>query len=721
LSCAVCLALAGAALAAYGPATANDFVNYDDEIYVTQNPNVEQGPSPVGAVWAFTTTRASNWHPLTWLSLQLDASLFRLCPFGFHLTNVLLHTANTILLYGLLLAMTGRQGPSLLVAALFGLHPLHVESVAWVAERKDVLSTLFWLLTMWAYWHYVQRPGLARYLGVALCLGLGLLAKPMLVTLPVILFLLDFWPLRREQSPAKQFFEKLPLLVLALAAGLMTIWAQHVGSAVGSLEDFPLVARLKNAAFAYLAYLGTTLWPLNLVPFYPHLGANIALWQWAPAVVCFGVATAMAWLFRARFPYLLVGWFWYVITLLPVIGILQVGLQAMADRYTYIPLIGIFILVVWAGAELAQRWHIPHVVIVPTVTVAVAACAVATWTQNGYWQDSLTLWNHALEIGTNNVTVQVNLGHVCDDRRQAEEALGHMKEASQLAKLAMDHYLEGTRLGPNNPEAHYNLGLSYAKLGQYGKAIAEFATAVRLRPNFVFAQHNLGLALCEKGAWEQGVQHFQLALQLQPNYALAHNSLGRAYLQRGDYELAADHFRQTIEIMPDFAMAHDNLGIVCCLVGKYDEAASFFMRAIKLDAKEGQYYYDLGHALSELGQHATAMGAYQRALELNSRLPGHYNRVAFKLAASADARQRNGPMALRLAKQCCEATRFQVPAYLETLAIAHAALGQFSDAVRWMQQALEHTPSNDLAAITVRTELLKRFERHQPYRQLPIV
>jgi tetratricopeptide (TPR) repeat protein len=512
-------ALVVATLLVYCPCFDHPFVNFDDVGYVAENWHVRDGLSAGGVDWAFTTFDKANWHPLTWLSLQLDSTLYGGPKAGgFHLTNVLLHAANVLLLFLVLGRMTGAVGRSAVVAGLFALHPLHVESVAWVAERKDVLSTLFWILTLAAYLHYVRRPGVLRYLLVVLAFALGLLAKPMLVTLPCVLLLLDWWPLGRLTGPVpaaqtagaspaarpttvrRLLLEKLPLFALALASCAVTLLAQSRGEAVKSFEAFPPGARAANALLAYVGYLGKTFWPARLAVFYPHPGASVSVAAALGAGVLLVIITALVLGPGRRRPYLAVGWLWYVGTLVPVIGLVQVGIQGMADRYTYVPLIGVFLMLTWGAADLAAACRLPRLALAGAAAVALSACAVLSWVQVGYWSSPQSLWEHALEVTEPNVVALSNLAECYRDQGRFEAA----RRAYERA-VAVD---------PGQPHPHRYLGDALAKLGRWEEAADEYRTAVRLDPDLFVAHYNLGMVLAGLGQWEEAVREYREALRL---------------------------------------------------------------------------------------------------------------------------------------------------------------------------------------------------------------
>jgi len=530
----ICLFLALATIAVYWQVAGFDFTNFDDNVYVTENPSLQAGLTPSSIPWAFTATYRSTWQPLVWLSYMVDYELAGLQPWLYHLTNLLLHTANVLLLFLVLSRMTGLPWRSAFVAALFGLHPLHVESVAWVAGRKDVLSTLFWMLTMWAYVRYAESPHLKKYFLVLLAFALGLMAKPMLVTLPLVLLLLDWWPLGRfaqakRENPSgaaaawQMVREKLPLFALAAGSGVITFFVQRKGGAVGSLELYPIGVRAANALVAYASYIAKTLWPQGLAAFYPHPGSTLPAWQVALSAFLLLSASVLALRVGRRRPYVLVGWLWYLITLVPVIGLVQIGGHAMADRFTYVPLIGLFIIAAWgipdllawrgdrtAGAEDARRTSVLAALGI-IATLALAACAHV---QVGYWRDSVTLFDHAVKVTRRNAVAHNNLGVA-------------LVERGELGK-AVAHYREALRIKPRYVEAHCNLAIAAIKQGRLDEAIAHCWEALRIRPGDADAHNDLGVALAKQGKLHEALAHFSEALRLDPDKKSARANLARA-------------------------------------------------------------------------------------------------------------------------------------------------------------------------------------------------
>jgi len=514
--------LAAVTLAVFWQVTQCDFVDFDDPRYVTENTQVQKGITLEGVRWAFTTFHFANWHPLTWISHLSDVQLFGLRPGWHHLTNLLLHVANTVLLFVVLFRMTKARWESVVVAALFALHPLHVESVAWVSERKDVLSTFFWLLTMGAYCRYVERPGPRRYLLVVLFFALGLMSKPMLVTLPFVLLLLDYWPLQRFQQSAqirRLLWEKLPLLGLSLSSSIVTMIAQKRGGALVSVETFPLTDRISNAFVAYLVYIGKTIWPSDLAVSYPY-PPSLPIWQVIGAVVLMTAITITVIRKARRAPYLAVGWLWFAGTLVPVIGIVQVGIQARADRYTYVPLIGLFIMAAWGISELSRNWRYRREAAVASSVAVVVFLSLVTRTQVGYWQNSFALFEHALKVTENNYTIYYN------------EGTAYLLGGNYLE--AIGDYDKAIEINPNYARAYNNRGVAHAKLGNDQQAIGDFARAIEILPQFAEAYFNRGDAYLQMDDFRRAEEDFSKAIEIKPQYAKAYYKRAYAYSKLGN-------------------------------------------------------------------------------------------------------------------------------------------------------------------------------------------
>jgi len=592
--------LALVTIALYWPALRCDFIALDDPEYVTENLHVQGGLSWEGVKWAFLNPVSANWHPVTMLSHMLDYQLFGLKPWGHHLTNLLLHALNTGLVFLLLRSMTGALWRSALVAVLFGVHPLHVESVAWVAERKDVLSAFFFLLTLLCWVQFVSEstvhsPCSRVFYGASLAMfALGLMSKAMLVTLPCVLLLLDYWPLKRIGDGGwrmadfkKLFLEKIPFFVLAAAASLVTLAVQKQGGAVITVEEYPLGDRVENVLISYCRYLGKMLWPTDMAVFYPHPGYWPLMEVLLAGVFLFGIS-AVLFLGRHRYPFLLVGWLWFVGTLVPVIGLVQVGKQSMADRYTYIPSLGLLVLIIWGAHELAGRRRHQVMVLSRAGAAAVVLCIALTREQLGYWQDNETLFRHALDVTQNNCVAHNGLGVALARNGQINEAISEYREA--------------LRLDPDYADAHYDLGNAFFIKSQTDEAISEYREAIRLIPEDAAAHNNLGNALDKKGRIDEAVSQLQTALHLKPDYAEAHYNLGMAFFNKGQVDEAIGEFQAALRLKPDYAEAHNNLGAALGGQGRTDEAISQFREAIRLNPDNADAQNNLAQALEQKGK-----------------------------------------------------------------------------------------------------------------------
>lgn len=573
-------------MALYNPVNRHPFVNYDDDRYVTENPHIRNGLSWDTVSWAFTAEEQGNWHPLTWLSHALDYQLFRQNATGHHFTSLLIHSANAVLLFLLLTYATGRLGPSLLVAALFALHPINVESVAWVAERKNVLSTFFFFAALAAYCWYARRPDWRRYLAFAGLFALGLMSKPMVITLPFVLLLLDFWPLGRiqgfpagvlsvPQSPLSRLLvEKLPLLVLSAASAAITMRVQQAGGAMRSTAQFSLGVRLENAVVAYAMYLWKMVWPSHLAPLYPHPGDSLSAWQVTLSALVLLAVTVVVLRFRSR-RYLLTGWLWFLGTLVPVIGLVQVGDQAMADRYAYIPLIGIFIMLAWGAADLADLLHIGLSARMIPAACILLALAFATHRQLGYWSSNYELWTHALAVTDKNFIAQNNLGGALLLLGKPDEAYAHFQAAAEI--------------NPNDPMSRSNLGAYLQEHGKLSEAMAQYDRSISLTsdPGLLAATYaNLGTAYRNLGEDEKARDSYDQALRLNPNQSNAYLGLGELLEKQNQLDDAIRNYSRSVELRPT--------------------ATGFLL---------------LGHALETEARRPEALAAYQSALKLSPELP----------------------------------------------------------------------------------------------------
>jgi len=552
---AVLLAIA-AAFPFLSGGSLRSFIDLDDDSYVFANPEVTRGLSAAGLRWAFTALYSSNWHPLTWLSHMADCSLFGLDARGHHLTSILIHALTTALLFVALRRLTGSRARSACVAALFGVHPLHVESVAWISERKDVLAGLGLALILLAYERHARKGGKVRYLAVIALFALGLMAKPMLVTVPLLLLLLDLWPLGRalpraagatpSGSPwARLLVEKAPLFGLSIASSAITVVAQSShGSEIATMEALPLGVRAANALVAVAGYVGKTIWPAGLAVYYPHPSGYPPWWRIALATLLVIALTLLALRWRRR-PSLAVGWLWFLAMLVPVLGFVQVGQQASADRYTYLPLIGLFIAVSWGVPAAWSSLQLPPRALVGAAALVLVALTAASRVQTGYWKNTEILFVRTLALTRDNWVIHNNLGTYLFNAGRRDEAV--------------DQYRETLRINPRYALAHYNLGSALSALGQNAAAAEHFRTALRLRPDYAEARNNLGNTFVALGRPEEAAANFREALKIQPDFAEAHYNLGNSLAAAGQWQDAAASFREALRVKPDFAEARHNL------------------------------------------------------------------------------------------------------------------------------------------------------------------
>jgi len=758
---AICLFLAASAIIAFWQVSQCDFTNYDDPSYVTENIHIRHGITIQAIRWAFTTGYAANWHPVTWMSHMLDIQLFGLKPRWHHLTNLLFHIANTLLLFILFHRMTKAPWKSAFVAALFALHPLHVESVAWVSERKDVLSTFFWMLTIAAYIHYVEhgtedgrqrsedrgrrteggisfsdiRPpsSVLRYLAVLILFSLGLMAKPMLVTLPFVLLLLDYWPLQRfdpkksgleistevtkpvsankrkgkssgnhttgsgpgrdvqaifkEERPAVHKYqwalvrplilEKIPLLALATLSCIVTYFFQKKAGAVGSFEVLPPGVRIANVFVSYIIYIGKTIWPSNLAIFYPHPGL-LPLWQVLGAVVFFGVVTFAVIRTAKRFPYLAVGWLWFAGTLVPVIGIVQVGGQAMADRYTYIPLIGLFIMAAWGIPELLKKWqptHPPRKEAFFALAASILTCfLIVTWIQVGYWRNSIALYDHSLKV-TNPTDI------ILFNRGSAHDELGNHRQA-------ISDYDRAIEINPKYADAYYNRGVAYAELGNHRQAISDYDRAIEINPKYADAYYNRGVAYANIGNHRQAISDYARAIEINPKYADAYYNRGAAYAKLGDLRKAISDYDSAIGIKPEHARAYNNRGVAYGALGNHRQAISDYDRAIEIKPKYADAYNNRGAAYADIGNHRQAISDYDRAIEIKPEYAdAYYNR------GLAYGRLGNHRQAISDYDRAIEINPKYADAYSNRGA-AYGILGNYRQAISDYDRAIEINPEH---------------------------
>lgn len=675
------VALCVATLAVYAPVARFDFVNFDDPDYVTQNSHVRSGLTPANIVWAFSSTKAANWFPLTWLSHMLDCQLFGLNSGLHHLTNLLLHTLATLLLFAFLQRATRAPWSSAFVAFVFALHPLHVESVAWVAERKDVLSALFWFLTLWAYARYTERPGKARYWGTVVSFALALMAKPMAVTLPFVLLLIDIWPLRRLTTLGwrKGLWEKLPFFGLSTIVSVLTYLVQQENGAVQVLSRFPFGLRMANALVSYATYAGKMFWPSRLAVFYPYT-RQIAIWQVAiGAGLILGVSVLVLGFIRTL-PYLAVGWLWYLGTLAPVIGLVQVGAQARADRYTYLPIIGLSIMLAWGVADLLKRWPRMRRIAIGLAAASCSCCFALTSIQLQHWRDSESLFRHALDVTENNYIAEHNLGiALSENPGKLPEAITHLQAA--------------VRIEPHSARVHTDLGNALANTpGQLDAAVEEYRAALRLAPDSAITHNDLGNTLLRMpGRLPEAISQYRTALHLYPDYAEAHNNLGSALAQSpGQLPEAISEYEAALRIWPDYDEARTNLNTALANdPQRLPEAIAQDQAAVEREPASAEAHANLASALEKLpGGLPKAIAEYEAALRINPDYAEvHYN-LGVALARSEDRLVeaiRQYQMALKLKPNYPDAEN--------NLGVAYSQIpGQLPDAIGHFRAALRMRP-----------------------------
>jgi protein O-mannosyl-transferase len=809
----ICLLLGAVTLSLYWPARHHEFVDYDDPAYVTDNPQIQAGISQAGLAWAFFNLHGQHtyWHPLTWVSHMLDCQLFGMNAGAHHLVNVVFHIANALLVFLLLNRMTGFVWRSAMVAALFGLHPLQVDTVAWVTERKNVLSSLFWLLTMLAYVRYVEEERknaecrmqnaagpseapesratrkasrftfhVSRYYLLAFCLfALGLMCKPALVTLPFVLLLMDFWPLRRlewtrgieaggsspqpspkpggaqneallrqSRRPAEVgssgpriasvwwlILEKVPLLVLAAASCLATT-AAHQELRILEASNMPLVWRVENAVVAYVRYLGKTVWPEHLAVFYPHPGAWPALAVTGSLLVLIGLCGLVLWQMR-RAPYLVTGWLWFLGALVPMIGIVQAGAQAMADRFAYVPLIGLFIMIVWGLADLTTGWKGRNKILTTASVLALGGCVALSSRQLSNWKNSVTLFEHALRVTENNSLAHANLG----------VALG--RQGSY--ELATAHFRTSLEIEPNQPEAHYNLGLCLMASGKLAEAAGEYQATLQLKPSHRPARNNLAATLLLLGKSDEAAAQYGELVRLEPSspdYLCSRGSLllrqakfadaekdfaeaarrwpdcipaltglGQALSAQSKFTDAQVQFRKVVRLQPTSADAHLNLGLCYARQRKLDEAVLEFQEQLRLQP-DAQAWYNLALTRVMQGNLKEAAANYEQAVKLKPDWPIVLNDLAWIRATSPQAELRDGAAAVQLAQRACELSGAREARFFGTLDAAYAEAGRFADAITTAEKARDLAlAAGDKEIAAAAQQRMALYRKQQPYRQ----
>ncbi|MEQ2008713.1 MAG: tetratricopeptide repeat protein [Limisphaerales bacterium] len=707
------VALALGTLALFAPVRNFAFVNFDDDVFVFANDFVRQGFTWPGIKWAFLSADIDYWRPLSWLSHMMDVEIFGLRPGGHHLTSVLIHAANAALLFLALHRLTKRFLPSLLAAALFAWHPLHVESVAWVAERKDVLCAFFWFLGLWSYAGYAESPSRRRFAAVAACLALGLMSKPMILTFPFLLLLLDVWPLRRVEFTgdwrefARRFRplvqEKLPLFALVAISAAATYIAQRNVGAVMSEEVHPLAARLANTPIAYARYLGLTLWPTDLAILYP-MPREWPAWQVAGALV---LLMGISWLAVRRLgrePWLAVGWFWFLGTLVPVIGLVQVGNQSIADRYTYVPLIGLFVAVAWSLDELRASRPVWSRVLVAVAVVALGLCAFGTHRQLPHWRNGITIFEQAVRVTRDNYIALTNLGNNLARTGQHQRAIGL--------------YQEALRIRPDSAETHYNLASSLGDTGQSLIAERHYREALRLQPRHVKSHNNLANLLSDSGRVPEAVKHYEECLRIKPGDVEARFNYGVTLGDMGKPAEAIAQFEAAVKHQPDFTRARLQLVTHLVAVGKSHEALAHNAELLRRNPGSPEGHVNAGSFASAQGDWGAAVQHWHEAVRLKPDFLPAVHRLAWTLATHPSATLRDPKAALELASHFSKLAGPQTAEALDLLSVAHAAGGGFDLAAKHAQQALTAAGTNAAMATEIRARLTL-FQSGKPFIEGP--
>jgi tetratricopeptide (TPR) repeat protein len=708
---AVCFALAAITFVVFGQTAGFEFINYDDQKYVYQNPMVAEGLTLKGAAWALTYGEIGHWHPLTWLTHMADCQAYGPWAGGHHLTNVALHAVAAVLLFLALREMTGSLWRSAFVAAVFAIHPLRVESVAWIAERKDVLSGVFFMLTLWAYARYARQPTRGRYAAVVVAYALGLLSKNMLVTLPFVLLLLDWWPLHRVKldgaggGRVMALFgglvrKKIPLFLLSAGSCVATFLAPEK---VFDSYRLPFLERIRNAVVSYGVYLRQMVFPAGLAIPYPNPPNGQPFWKVALAFVLLAAISMVVLACWKKRPYLLVGWLWYLGMLVPVIGFIQISFNAAhADRYTYLPGIGLVLAVTWAVGDWTLLWQHRRAGLGGLMAAVIGILMVCAWKQTAYWQNSETWWTHTLACTTGNYMAHFNFGNALLQEGGTDEAISHYREALKIR--------------PGYAEAHYNLGNALMQKGSVDEAITHYQEALKIKPDYARAHNNLGTVFFQLGRTDEAIAQYQQALQNQPDYAGAHYNLGLSFRKQGRLDDAISHYQKALELKPDYAEAWNSLGSVFSLQGRMDEAISQYQRALEIKPDYAEAHCNLGVALGQKGRVDEAITQYQQALQIQPGVAEAQNKLAWLLATCPQASLRNGAKAVELARQANGSTGGENPAILHTLAAAFAEAGRFSEAVETAQRALHLAGEQSNTGLAGQLQLeLQLYQAGSPY------
>ena len=714
----ICAALAGITWLVFGQTVGHQFVTYDDPQYVYENAKVAAGLSPESVLWAFTHTVGGNWHPLTVISHMLDCQLYGLKPAGHHFTNVLLHTVAVILLFLVLRRMTGTLWQSAFVAALFAIHPLHVESVAWISERKDVLSAVFFMLTLAAYVRYVHKLSFTSYILVLLAFAFGLMSKPMLVTVPFVLLLLDYWPLRRfapkagvkrgkqrrvedRESIRRILLEKIPLLLFSFGSCAATLLAQrHFIDPIGHLS---LMNRFSNAAVATVVYLRQLVWPFGLSVFYPHPRHSLSVLQVLMATLFLIAISAAAFTYRRRIPYFLTGWFWFLGMLVPVSGIIQVGEQAHADRYMYLPQIGLYIIVTWLVAHTVSSWRHRRILLATAMASSIVLLMYPAWKQTSYWRDGRTLWTHALAVNPQNDTAHISICDLDLRENRLDDAIFHARKALEIR--------------PDSADAHSRLGVALSGSGQNEEASIHFQKALETQQIRPRVHYNIATLLLNSGHLDEAIAEFNKELQIQPDFVEAHNNLGIALTSQGELEGALAHLQKALELDPHLPKVHHNIAMILLQQGQLDQAIAHLQKELQVNPASAEAHNDLGIAWSQQGRIDQAINEWQKTLELQPDNLNAYCNLVWVLATFPDDAIRSGAKAVALGEHALQLSGAKDPRIYRLLAAAYAENRQFDKAIETAQRGSElATKQGNYAAANALESNIDLYRKSLPLR-----
>jgi tetratricopeptide (TPR) repeat protein len=742
----------GLSAAVYYPLVHHQFINFDDQDYITQNEMVQMGCTWKSFRWAFTTQFAGNWHPLTWLSHMVDYQFYRMDAGGHHLTNLLLHATNAVLVFILLRRLTGTLWRSAFVAVVFAVHPLHVESVAWASERKDVLSIFFGLLSICAYTACVARNSAGSvagtlwknrvwYLAAVAFFALSLMSKAMLVTLPFLLLLLDYWPLNREgwngikAINRKVLWDKIPFLALSVLSCIVTMSAQKHAGAVATMTAYPMTQRIPNVIYAYAEYLKKMLWPADLSVFYPmNLARPLGMILLDGALL--SLITAGVYCLRRASRYLIVGWLWYLGTLVPVIGIIHVGEQSMADRYTYFPLIGIFIMGAWAGFHLLGGSAPGRSVLLVLAGLMIGGCVIVTSHQLRYWTDSTSLFEHALKVTSGNYIAHQSIGSVLVEQGKIKEATDHFREAVRMkprfaeaesdlglalvfqgkTEEGIEHYRKALQTKPNLQKTHYNLGRALESQNKLEEACQEYQEAVALDGQYLAAREALALALTRQEKYAEAIDQFLALTNLNPQDANAHFNLARCFEKLGKDSDAKIHLSAVVALTPSDAEAREQLGMLLAKGNELEEAINQFTQALEIKPTASAHY-EIALAQVMRGDRAKASAHYREAIRLKPDWPLPMNDLAWILATAPERELRNGEEAIKLAERACALGKEEARFY-GTLDAAYAEAGRFADALQAAGRAKSLAIASGQKEVLTAAEKRMELYRHStPFRQ----